>query len=274
MLHPAKAGVRRAAADARRALARRARPAGAFDASRYFRGDAKLGFYNVGTQTVREMAKAIFLAHRDQWSVADALAFADLLIKDRHLEVKSIGIELLALSRREFTPGLLPAWKRWLARNDSANWATTDAICGYLIGPLIASRPPLVARVAGWAGDRNMWVRRASAVSLVSLARKGDALETAYGVARKLHVDREDLIQKAVGWLLREAGKTDPARLERYLRRHGPAIPRTTVRYAIERLPARKRQELLTVTRAPGGMPGRTCVRARRARLKEKRHGR
>jgi 3-methyladenine DNA glycosylase AlkD len=253
MLHPAKAGVRQAAADARLALARRARPAGDFDASRYFRGGATLAFYNVGTQKVREMAEAIFRSNRDEWSVADALAFANLLIKDRHLEVKSIGIELLALYRREFTPGLLPAWKRWLARNDSANWATTDAICGYLIGPLIASHPPLVARVAAWAGARNMWVRRASAVSLVGLARKGDALDAAYGVARRLHGDGEDLIQKAVGWLLREAGKTDPARLERYLRRHGPAIPRTTVRYAIERLPARQRQALMAVTRAIHG---------------------
>jgi 3-methyladenine DNA glycosylase AlkD len=269
MLHPAKAGVKRAAAAARRALARRARPAGAFDASRYFRGDATLGFYNVGTPVMRRMAHAMFEAHRDEWSVGDALAFADLLIKDRHLEAKSIGIELLARYRRAFTPGLLPVWKRWLARNDSANWATTDAMCGALIGPLLASHPPLVARVAGWAGDRNMWVRRASAVSLVGLARKGVALEAAYGVARRLHADREDLIRKAVGWLLREAGKTDPARLERYLRRYGPAIPRTTVRYAIERFPVTTRQELMTVTRAPAeapaAVPARKRVSARRA---------
>ena len=252
MLHPAKADVKRAVAEARRALARQARPAGAFDASRYFRGAVTLGFYNVGTRAVREMAKAIHRAHSDDWSITDALAFADLLIRDRHLEAKSIGIELLARYRRQFTRGLLPVWKRWLSRNDAANWATTDAICGYLIGPLIASYPPLVARVASWAGDRNMWVRRASAVSLVALARKGDALPVVYGVARRLHADREDLIQKAAGWLLREAGKRDPARLERYLRMNGRSIPRTTVRYAIERMPARKRQELIAVTRKPG----------------------
>jgi 3-methyladenine DNA glycosylase AlkD len=247
--------VSRAAADVRRQLQRMARPAGTFDASRYFRGDVTLGFYNVGTAAMRDMARTIYRVHRDAWSVTDALRFADALIADRHLEVKSVGIELLARYRREFTPGLLPAWKRWLARNDSANWATTDAMCGALIGPLIASHPPLVARVAGWAGDRNLWVRRASAVSLVGLARKGVALEAAYGVARRLHADREDLIQKAVGWLLREAGKTDPARLERYLRQHGPEIPRTTVRYAIERFPAKKRLDLLTATRMPTKAP-------------------
>jgi len=238
----------RAAADARRLLKRMARPAGGFDAKRYFRGDVDLRFHNVGTQTVRGMAKAIYRAHREEWSAADAVRFANVLIVDPHLEVKGLGIEVLARFRSACTPRLLPVWKRWLAKNHSSNWATTDAICGYLIGPLILTEPSLAPRVGAWARHRNMWVRRAAAVSLIPSARKGAALDVAYKVARTLHGDREDLIQKAVGWLLREAGKTDPARLEQYLRRHGPSIPRTTVRYAIERMPDAKRKHMLAIT--------------------------
>ena len=63
------------------------------------------------------------------------------------------------------------------------------------------------------------------------------------------HGDREDLIQKAVGWALREAGKSDMGRLEQYLRENGPRIPRTTLRYAIERFSPRRRRELLVATR-------------------------
>ena len=225
-----------------------ARPAGDFDARRYFRGDVRLRFHNVGTQAMRELAKRVHREHREQWSVADAVRFADLLIADPYLETKAVGIELLARFRRTCTPRLLPVWKRWLARNHSSNWATTDAISGYLIGPLILTDLRLAPRVGAWARHRNMWVRRAAAVSLIPSVRKGAALDVAYKVARALHADREDLIQKAVGWLLREAGKTDPARLERYLRRHGPAIPRTTVRYAIERMPDAKRKRLLVIT--------------------------
>jgi 3-methyladenine DNA glycosylase AlkD len=95
-----------------------------------------------------------------------------------------------------------------------------------------------------------MWVRRASAVSLIPSARKGLSLDETYRVAHRLHQDSEDLIQKAVGWMLREAGKADPSRLERYLRKHGPLIPRTTLRYAIERFPSGKRRALLQATRA------------------------
>ena len=145
-------------------------------------------------------------------------------------------------------------WKRWLARNHSSNWATTDAICGYLIGPLVLASPSLVPRVVAWSRDRNMWVRRASAVGLIASARKGLALDAVYGVAKRLHGDREDLIQKAVGWMLREAGKTDPVRLEGYLRAHVGVIPRTTFRYAIERFDKRKGRELLALRPSPSAL--------------------
>jgi len=245
-----RASVAAEARRVKRELARLGRPAGAFDASRYFRGEVDLGFYNVGTAGVRNMARELHRRHRDDWSMDEAALFADRLVRDRYLEVKSVGIEVLARYRRDFAPRLLAVWKRWLARNDSANWATTDAICGLLIGPLLVMHPSLVRGVASWSRHPNMWVRRASAVSLIPSMRSGRALDSAYGVARALHADREDLIQKAVGWMLREAGKADAARLEAYLRRHGRTTPRTTVRYAIERMSPAKRKAMLLATRA------------------------
>lgn len=233
-----------------RELKRLSRDAGAFDAARYFRGDQRLRFYNVGTARVRALARAIYLENRDEWSIGDALRLADALMRDPYLETKAIGIEVVASYRRVFTPALLPRWKRWLAGDLSANWATTDAICGMLIGPLLIQYPHLTAEMPGWSRHRNLWVRRASAVALIAPLRRGLDLALVYDVARSLHPDGADLIQKAVGWMLREAGKIDPGRLERYLRAEGASIPRTTVRYAIERFSAAKRRQLLSATKA------------------------
>ena len=141
----------------KRELKRLARPAGRFDASRYFRGDANLGFYNVDTAVVRVVAKAIYSTHGD-WNVDEALLLADALIEDRFLEVKLVGIEVLALYRRSFTRRLLTTWKRWLADGHSSNWATTDAICGYLIGPLLVAHPRPARGVDAWTRNRIMWV--------------------------------------------------------------------------------------------------------------------
>ena len=129
-----------AARNAKRTLERMQRPAGKFHPARYFRGAADLGFYNVGTDAMRSLARSIYLAHRTDWSIDEAMAFANALVRDRHLEAKSLGIEVVKRYRRDFGPRLLPVWKRWLADNHAANWATTDAICCYLIGPLIVTR--------------------------------------------------------------------------------------------------------------------------------------
>jgi 3-methyladenine DNA glycosylase AlkD len=232
-----------------RELATMARPVGDFNAERYFRGDHGLRFYNIGTKPMRAFARSIHAANRQNWSIDEAMTLADELISDPYLETKSVGIEIVACYRRDFAPKLLARWKRWLSRNHSANWATTDAICGALIGPLLVKRPEIARQMRAWSKDRNMWVRRASIVALIPLVRKGAALGLAYEIAARLHDDEEDLIQKAVGWTLREAGKADMRRLERYLRQHAPKIPRTTFRYAIERFPKTKRRELLATTR-------------------------
>lgn len=245
---PSSDSPERVARAARRALARLARPSGDFDASRYFRGDHHLQFFNVGTAHVRALARRLVSEH-PEWSVADATTCADALIADPVLEVKGVAVEVVARYRKSFSPALLTRWKRWLSQNHSANWATTDGICGSLIGPLLVQHPELASKLRAWSRSSNLWVRRASVVGLIPLARRGHQLDLVYENARRLQPDREDLIHKAVGWTLREAGKADPRRLERYLIAQGSRTPRTTLRYAIERFPPEKRRALLARTR-------------------------
>ena len=248
MFHPQKT-VAGAAASAKRELRKLSRPAGDFDASRYFRGEHNLGFHNTGTTALRALVRSIHLAQRDSWTLGDAIRFADALMPDRFLETKIVGIEVVAAFHREFTPRVLAAAKRWLARDYSANWASTDDMCGRVIGPVILKYPALAPQMRAWSRHSNMWVRRASIVGLLPPIRRGNkqAVDLVYEIAKRLHPDPHDLIHKAVGWALREAGKIDPARLERYLRANVRVIPRTTFRYAIERFSVTKRRELLVI---------------------------
>jgi len=78
------------------------------------------------------------------------------------------------------------------------------------------------------------------------LARKGQFLDEVYSIAEALLADKsDDLVQKANGWVLREAGKTNPDRLESFLLAHYSNVPRTTLRYAIEKFPPEKRKAIL-----------------------------
>jgi 3-methyladenine DNA glycosylase AlkD len=253
MFRPQKT-VAAAAAEAKRALKRLSRPAGDFDASRYFRGDGTLRFYNTGSGHVRALAREIHRAQREHWRIEDAVAFANLLMPDAYLEVKSVGLEVAARYRRSFTPPLLGRCHRWLASNYSANWATTDEMCGVVIGPLLVRHPGLIPQMRAWSAHRNLWVRRASIVGLLKPMRVGHTIDLVYAVAKRLHPDPHDLVHKAVGWALREAGKIDQARLERYLRANVRRIPRTTFRYAIERFPEKRRRELLALRPLPSAL--------------------
>ena len=224
-------------------------PKVAAQAQVYFKAHEEVHFLGVNAPNVRQIERALFQQIKGQWTLAEACAFSDVLLQDRRQEVKTVGILLLARFHKSFVPELFDQFATWLGQNLCANWALTDALSGYVIALLLRRCPELLPRLTVWTQAENLWVRRAAAVSLVPLARKGEHLEVAYDIATRLFPYPEDLIHKAVGWLLRDAGKTDPARLQTFLLKHGSRIPRTTLRYAIERFPASERKRLLELTR-------------------------
>jgi 3-methyladenine DNA glycosylase AlkD len=197
----------------------------------------------------RNLAREIYEEVKKSWSWREAIALADLLLPDPYLEVKGVAILILGrFVNSAAAADLLSKAKSWLQSDFCNNWASVDTLCPEVIAPLLARTPGLLKQVQDWPSSRNRWVKRASAVSLIPLARRGIELNVAYANARRLFTSPDDLIQKANGWLLREAGKTDIKRLEGFLLAHGPAIPRTTLRYAIERFPASRRKYLLRAT--------------------------
>jgi 3-methyladenine DNA glycosylase AlkD len=123
------------------------------------------------------------------------------------------------------------------------NWDLVDASAREIVGGHLAdkSREPLLEL----ARSKSMWERRISIVATHFFIRQGDFVDT-LRIAELLLGDKEDLIHKAVGWMLREVGKKDQPVLEGFLRCHGRVMPRTALRYAIERFPKELRLAYLT----------------------------
>jgi 3-methyladenine DNA glycosylase AlkD len=123
------------------------------------------------------------------------------------------------------------------------NWDLVDTSAPYIVGEhLRGSSKKLLTELAR---SSSIWERRIAIVSTLSLIKSGD-LKTTFSISEMLLGDKHDLIHKAVGWALREAGKVDPETLTGFLQRHYNALPRTTLRYAIEKFPLEERKRLLT----------------------------
>ncbi len=195
------------------------------------------------------LGRETFRSVKPSWSCADAVALCDLLYTEPQLEAKAVATLVLLGFRRDFPASMLDRIHGWLAADRLANWASVDVLCPDAMATLLPRFPGLAARIRDWAGHPNRWVKRASAVSFIKLARKGQFLDDAYEIAGRLFSVDDDLVQKANGWMLREAGKTDAKRLERFLLEHGARIPRTTLRYAIEKFPPARRRMLMAKTR-------------------------
>jgi 3-methyladenine DNA glycosylase AlkD len=116
------------------------------------------------------------------------------------------------------------------------NWDLVDATCEHVVGAWCYAHKdtrPLLKL----ARSKNLWERRIAIVATFAFLKAGDDKPT-YTLADILLFDEEDLMHKAVGWLLREAGKrVDEKNLRKYLDKYANTMPRTTLRYAIERLP-------------------------------------
>lgn len=225
-------------------------PQVAAGARAYFKAYESVSFYGVKAPQTRKIAKGLAAQVRGEWELKEAIAFCDLLICKPELEAKNVGILVLSEFRKRFTKAMLKPIEGWLAKNHCADWASTDSLCASVLAPMVATFPEIIPTLKRWTAKRNLWLRRASAVPLTYSARRGQHLDEIYEIAALLLPYPEDLIHKANGWLLREAGEADAPRLEAFLLAHGPRLPRTTLRYAIEKFPPAKRKLLLAQTKA------------------------
>jgi 3-methyladenine DNA glycosylase AlkD len=127
-------------------------------------------------------------------------------------------------------------FERWIDRYVK-NWAHCDGVSSWLVAASIANEPALKTRLHEWTKARNRWKRRASAVSLLQEAKKGRGTEDILHIAGELAHDEDVMVQKGVGWLLKETYPEHPEAVVEFLNEAQP--PRLVVRYAAEKMTAR-----------------------------------
>lgn len=133
----------------------------------------------------------------------------------------------------------------YLRRTDRINnWDIVDSSAPQVVGAYLQDKSRDI--LYKLAGSESLWERRISIISTLHFVRSGELAET-FKIAKLLLGDKQDLIHKAVGWALREAGKKDRHSLLEFLDQHALAMPRTALRYAIEHLSPEQKQHYMSL---------------------------
>ena len=201
-------------------------------AERYFIGGIKL--YGVKTPDVNRISTTHFknLKDKSRQSVFD---LCNELWESGYLEESIVACHLSYEIYKQYLPGDFELFDRWV-HNFITNWASCDTLCNHTVGTFIEMYPEFLTRLKNWAKSENRWVKRASAVSLIIPARSGKFLQDIFEIADILHSDKDDMVQKGYGWMLKAASQAHEKDVFVYVLKRKGTMPRTSLRYAIEKM--------------------------------------
>jgi len=216
---------------------------------RFFKHEIKSrGWY---TGELRKVAKRFSRTILAEQGLPFLIQVADQLFRGEILEEKIFAVMLLENLTAEFGPNEFKLFEGWLDRVGS--WADHDGLVQYLIGPMIAANDRYLTRPLAWARKRSPWHQRAAAVSLIRSTRAHKNFDHVRRITEMLLPNKDDMVQKGVGWLLREAAKANREQTVAYLMTIRDRTPRLVLRTACETLPVEVRARVLARAMAASG---------------------
>jgi 3-methyladenine DNA glycosylase AlkD len=158
------------------------------------------------------------------------------LWKSGYLEEAGIACNWSYYVRKNYAPDDIELFEKWV-NNYVSNWAACDTLCNHSVGTLIEMYPEKISVLKRWSKSQNRWMKRASSVSLIIPARKGLFLDDIFEIAGTLLADKDDMVQKGYGWMLKAASEAHQRDVFDYVFKNKAFMPRTSLRYAIEKMP-------------------------------------
>lgn len=203
----------------------------------------KVTVYGVKSATVQKIANEIFAEIKDK-PKAEILAACEKLWQSGYMEESFVACVWSEKLGKKLEPADFETLERWI-KNHVSNWASCDTLCNHTVGDFVMKYPEFIARLKEFALSENRWVKRAAAVSLIIPARKGLFQKEIFEIADTLLLDSDDLVQKGYGWMLKAASQYDQQAVFEYVMSKKPVMPRTALRYAIEKMPEELRKQAM-----------------------------
>lgn len=208
---------------------------------RFFREEIRL--YGMKASMIRQIAGQWWKEVQNQ-SKKEIFDMCEELWQSGYLEESGIAIEWVIHLGKKITREDFRLFERWVSQYVT-NWASCDGFCNHPVGDLVMKYPEFLEDLKKWTRSPNRWVRRGSAVSLIVPARKGLFLPDIFEIAELLLTDSDDMVQKGYGWMLKAASEAHRNAVFAFVTDHKEKMPRTALRYAIEKMPEELRKRAM-----------------------------
>ena len=201
---------------------------------RFFKEQVQL--YGVKTATVEKIAKEFLNIIKTGNNKAEIFSLCDRLWQSGYMEESFIACNWAYSLHNQFEEKDWQVFENWV-NNYVSNWASCDTLCNHTIASFVEMYPQYINELKKWAKSENRWVKRASAVTLIIPARKGLFLNDIFEIAGILLMDKDDMVQKGYGWMLKAASQAHEKEVFDFVMKNKKDMPRTALRYAIEKMP-------------------------------------
>jgi len=202
----------------------------------------KIKVYGVRTPVVRKIAGKYFLLIKNL-DKKKTFTLAESLLESGYSEEATIAFDWVSRLEKQYQKSDFKIFESWLKKYIS-NWAECDDFCTHAFAEFILQFPEFLPKLNIWARSKNRWLKRASAVILIYPIKKGKQfLNKVFEICNILLEDKDDLVQKGYGWLLKEASNLYQERVFDYVMKNKSKMPRTALRYAIEKIPEEMRKK-------------------------------
>lgn len=195
----------------------------------------KIKCYGVKMPVVSKISKEFFKRIKSE-KKSEIVNLCESLWQSGYIEEAFIACNWSYYIHKEYQSVDFKIFRRWISEHVN-NWATCDTFCNHTLGEFIEMYPEYLVKLKDFAKSDNRWMRRASAVTLIIPARKGKFLKDILEIADILLLDKDDLVQKGYGWMLKAASQAHQREIFEYVIRNKVNMPRTALRYAIEKMP-------------------------------------
>jgi 3-methyladenine DNA glycosylase AlkD len=197
----------------------------------------KIRFYGVKNPVVEKIGLQHFKAMKGK-KKTDIFNLCEELWRSGYMEESIIACHWSYYVRKEYEPEDFRVFQEWV-NTYVDNWASCDTFCNHTVGAFVEMYPEFVSELKKWAVSKNRWMRRGAAVSLIIPAKQGNFLNDVLEIADALLLDNDDLVQKGYGWMLKAASNKNQKEIFDYVIKNKSVMPRTALRYAIEKMPKR-----------------------------------